>query len=205
MNPCGGQSHPFACFKVKWLVNDKNSIFWQAEDERPNNAGNLGDTSSIHETLPGQQELPPAEDLSQGAGRHPVSINVQPAPLAAMAAGMRTHMGPPPVGPHGPALLLWRKDRVLGWWLCTLLPMQRPFGLHSLTAFWSLISPIPTGPQELRSRLARSGHAAVPMGNFVAIIGGILRDNCLQLDMLVVRMDTLTINRSVTGWVAAVV
>ena len=58
---------------------------------------------------------------------------------------------------------------------------------------------MPTGPQELRSRLARSGHAAVPMGKFVAIIGGILRDNCLQLDMLVVRMDTLTINRSVLG------
>lgn len=37
------------------------------------------------------------------------------------------------------------------------------------------------------------------MGKFLAIIGGILRDNCLQLDMLVVRMDTLTVNRSATA------
>lgn len=36
------------------------------------------------------------------------------------------------------------------------------------------------------------------MGKILAIIGGILRDNCLQLDMLVVRMDTLTVNRSAT-------
>lgn len=55
----------------------------------------------------------------------------------------------------------------------------------------------PAAQHALRAKLARSGHSSVLAGECIVVVGGILRDTCLEMDVLVVRLHNMSVTRRV--------